>query len=179
MKDIQVKELMISISNYVTVKKESSLIDVLQALDADRKSKTDHAHRDAIVVDGDGNFIGKLTMIDIFRSLEPNYKKIDPAQSTGGLTKKFVMDAARDFRLWMEPMQDVSERGRNLKVADVMHAPEDVEYIQESDTLEKALNEFVMGVHQPLIVKNDDEVTGVLRFGDLFEVVRDRLLSNV
>lgn len=179
MKDIQVKELMISISNYVTVKKESSLIDVLQALDADRKSKTDHAHRDAIVVDGDGNFIGKLTMIDIFRSLEPNYKKIDPAQSTGGLTKKFVMDAARDFRLWMEPMQDVSERGKNLKVADVMHAPEDVEYIQESDTLEKALNEFVMGVHQPLIVKNDDEVTGVLRFGDLFEVVRDRLLSNV
>jgi CBS domain-containing protein len=179
MKDIQVKELMISISNYVIVKKENSLIDVLQALDADRKSKTDHAHRDAIVVDGDGNFIGKLTMIDIFRALEPNYKKIDPTQSTGGLTKKFVMDAARDFRLWMEPMQDVSERGKNLKVADVMHAPEDVEYIQESDTLEKALNEFVMGVHQPLIVKNDDEVTGVLRFGDLFEVVRDRLLSNV
>ena len=179
MKDIQVKELIIPISNYVTVKKESSLIDVLQALDADRKSKTDHAHRDAIVVDRDGNFIGKITMIDIFRALEPNYKKIDPAKTTGGLTKKFVMDAARDFRLWIEPMQDVRERGKNLKVADVMHTPEDVEYIQESDTLEKALNEFVMGVHQPLIVKNDDEVTGVLRFGDLFEVVRDRLLSNV
>ena len=179
MKDIQVKEIMIPMSNYVTVKKESSLIEVLQALDADRKSKTDHAHRDAIVVDGDGNFIGKLTMIDIFRALEPNYKKIDPAQSKGVLTKKFVMDAARDFNLWMEPMQDISERGKNLKVADVMHAPENVEYIQENYTLEKVLNEFVMGVHQPLIVKNGNEVTGVLRFGDLFEVVRARLLSNV
>ena len=179
MRDIQVRELMIPISNYVTVKKENSLIDVLQALDANRKSKTDHAHRDAIVVDGDGNFTGKLTMIDIFRALEPNYKKIDSAQSTGGLTKKFVMDAVRDFKLWIEPMQDVSERGKNLKVADVMHAPAEVEYIRESDTLEKALNEFVMGVHQPLIVKNGDEVTGVLRFGDLFEVVRERLLSNV
>lgn len=179
MKNIQVKELMIPISNYVTVKKENSLIDVLLALDADRKSKADHAHRDAIVVDGDGNFIGKLTMIDIFRALEPNYKKIDPEHSTGVLTKKFVMDAVRDFNLWMEPMQDVRERGKNLKVADVMHSPEDVEYIQESDTLEKALNEFVMGVHQPLIVKSGDEVTGVLRFGDLFEVVRARLLSNV
>lgn len=179
MKDIQVKEIMIPISSYVTVKKENSLIEVLQALEADRKSKTDHAHRDTIVVDEDGKLIGKLTMIDIFRALEPNYKKIDPAQTKGTLTKKFVMDAVRNFNLWMEPMQAVSERGKHLKVADVMHVPEAVEYIRESDTLEKALNEFVMGVHQPLVVKNGETVTGVLRFGDLFEVVRKRLLSDV
>ena len=60
-----------------------------------------------------------------------------------------------------------------------MHIPEEVEYIQERDTLEKALNKFVIGVHQPLIVKKGDKVTGVLRFGDLFEIVRSRLLNAV
>jgi hypothetical protein len=34
-----------------------------------------------------------------------------------------------------------------------------------------------MDVHQPLIVKGSDAVTGVLRFGDIFEVVRKALLS--
>jgi hypothetical protein len=79
----------------------------------------------------------------------------------------------------MEPMETVCERGKKLGVADVIHIPEEVEYIQERDTLEKALNQFVMGVHQPLIVKKGDAVTGVLRFGDLFEIVRSRLLRAV
>ncbi len=180
MKNIQVKKIMIPISDYVSVKKENSLIEVMQELEMDRKSKKDHAHRDAIVVDSNGNFIGKLTMIDIFRALEPKYKKIDPTlQSTGVLTREFIMDAIKSFNLWAEPMQNISERGKNLTVDDVMHLPEDVEYIQECDTLEKALHQYVMDVHQPLIVQDGDKVVGLLRFGDLFEVVRDRLLSAI
>jgi hypothetical protein len=34
-----------------------------------------------------------------------------------------------------------------------------------------------MGVHQPVIVADGGKVTGILRFGDLFEVVRERLLK--
>jgi Mg2+/Co2+ transporter CorC len=77
----------------------------------------------------------------------------------------------------MEPIQNLCERGANIKISEIMHVPSDVEYIQEDDSLEKALHEYVMGVHQPLIVKNGDTVTGVLRFCDLFEVIRDRMLS--
>ena len=68
-------------------------------------------------------------------------------------------------------------RGEKLAVADIMHVPDRAEYLKEDDNLEKALNYFVMGVHQPLMVKNGDDVTGVLRFGDVFEVVRERLLN--
>ena len=76
----------------------------------------------------------------------------------------------------MEPVEDVCQRGSKVTVADAMHIPEKSEYIQENDSLEKALSLFVMGVHQPLIVKNGDTVTGVLRFGDIFEVIREGLL---
>jgi Mg2+/Co2+ transporter CorC len=178
MNEIQVKERMIPFSNYVTVRKEDSLIEVFKALEQARLSENEHAHRDAIVVDANGVFIGKLTMIDIFWALEPNYKKVEKHQKKGVLTAEFVMKAARDFNMWMEPTQTICERGSRLKVADVMHIPEKLEYIKETDILEKALHLYVMGVHQPLIVKNNDnQVTGVLRFGDIFEVIRQSLLT--
>ena len=178
MNKIQVQEIMIPISNYVTVQKENSLVEVLQSLERTRKADIGHAHRDAIVVDANGDFIGKVTMLDVFRNLEPNYKKVAEHQEMGTLTADFVMKAVENFNLWIEPTQTICERGSRLTVSDVMHIPEKPEYINETDTLEKAMHLFVMGIHQPLIVKNTDgKVTGVLRFGDVFESVRQRLLD--
>jgi len=178
MDKIQVKQIMIPILDYVTVQKENSLVEVLQSLELARKSEKEHAHRDAIVVDANGDFKGKLTMIDVFRALEPNYAKIERQKEKGTLTDEFVMKAAKDFNLWLEPTQTICERGSRLKVSDVMHTPEKMEYIKETATLDNALHLYVMGIHQPLIVDNEDgKVTGVLRFGDVFEAVRQRLLS--
>lgn len=177
MKKTQVKEIMIPISNYVTVQKNNTVVEVLQSLEQARKSENEHAHRDAIVVDANGAFIGKVTMIDVFRALEPNYSKIQQRQEKGTLTANFVMKAAKDFNLWIEPTKTICERGGRLTVSDVMHTPEKMEYIEETDTLENALHLYVMGSHQPLIVKNKDgKVTGLLRFGDVFEIVRQQLL---
>ena len=176
MKKIFVKALMIPISNYVTVKESDTLVGVLEALESAREANA-RAHRDAIVVDTDGTFLGKVTMIDIFRALEPNYKKKAGSSRTGTLTSAFVMKAVKEFNLWTEPEQTICQRGSKKTVAEVMHTPQSVEFLQEDDTLEKALNLYVMDVHQPLIVKNGETVTGVLRFGDMFEVVRKSLLA--
>lgn len=178
MNKIQVKKIMIPISNYVTVQKENNLVEVLQSLEKTRTSDRGHAHRDAIVVDAKGVFIGTVTMIDVFRALEPNYKKVSKHKEMGTLTAEFVMKAAKEFNLWLEPTETICERGSRLTVFDVMHTPEKMEYISETDTLEKAMHLYVMGVHQPLIVKNTEgKVTGILRFGDVFESVRQRLLD--
>ena len=177
MKEITVKQAMIPIANYVTVKKEDNLVDVLQALEEARESKKARAHRDAIVVNDSGTFIGKITMLDIFRSLEPNYQLVVKQKKKGFLTNEFVNKSLKDFMIWMEPAHSICERGSKLKVARVMHTPERFEYIDENDTLEKAMALYVMGIHQPLIVRNGKEVTGLLRFGDVFEFVRENLLS--
>ena len=176
MKKIFVRELMIPISSYVSVKKKHTLVDVLQALESARQANA-HAHRDVVVIDDDGKFLGKVTMIDIFRSLEPGYKKIMKGRATSTLTNDSVMKAVKEFNLWLEPEQDICERGSKKTVAEVMHVPEKMEIIQENDTIEKALNLYVMGVHQPLIVKDGNTVTGILRFGDIFEAVRKALLT--
>jgi CBS domain containing-hemolysin-like protein len=176
MKDILVKTVMIPVSNYVTIKADNTLYDVFQVLEA-KKEAGGHAHRDAIVVDEDGNFKGKVTMIDIFKALEPNYKKLFKNYEDGTLTKDYVMNAVKDLNLWLEPMKSLCERGAGIQVSEIMYTPEEFEFLQEDDSLEKALHEYVMGLHQPLIVKKGDTVTGVLRFGDLFEVIRDQMLS--
>ena len=178
MKEILVKEIMIPILNYVTVRKSDNLTEVLRAIEERRTAEQGHAHRDAIVVDENGRFVGKVTMIDIFRALEPNYRKTkntEERQQT--LTDAFVQKAVKDFKLWLEPVESVCERGGKVTVAEAMQIPEKSEYLEEDDSLEKAMNYYVMGVHQPLIVRKGDDVTGVLRFGDVFEVVREELVN--
>lgn len=176
MKKILVKDVMIPISNYVTLKEENTLLDVFRILE-ESKTNSSHAHRDAIVVDEKGSFKGKITMIDILKALEPNYNKLFKNYRDGTLTKEAVLNAARKMKLWEEPMQTIFERGMGIKVSEVMHLPNDGEFIQENDSHEKALHKYVMGAHQPLIVKNGDQVTGLLRFGDLFEIVRNQMLT--
>ena len=175
--DTLAKDVVIPISRYVTVKKTDTLLHVIQALDDARKSEEDRAHRDAIVVAEDGGFVGKVTMLDIFKALEPNYKKVEEKSSMGTLTKIFVEKAVKEFNLWMEPIKDVCTRGAHKFVEDVMHVPGGADFIREEDSIELALHKYVMGVHQPLIVREGDAVTGILRFGDVFEVTRKAMLS--
>jgi len=177
MRDVLVRELMIPIGNYVAVELGTSLVDVMRALEEARQSSSEHAHRDVIVLGAEGEIVGKVTMIDVLRALEPNYKKVGSSESTDMLSSAYIINAVRDFDLWLEPMRSVCDRGMHLTAGEIMHTPEAQEFLQEDDTLEKALHIFVMEVNQPLIVKNEETVTGVLRFGDLFEVVRQRLLS--
>ncbi len=177
MKNILVREVMIPVSDYVTIKEENTLFEIFQILEKHKEETANHAHRDAIVINNDGNFIGKVTMIDVFRALEPNYKRLIKNYTASTLTKEYVIEAVKDFNLWLEPMSDLCKRGRGIKVSEIMYVPGKHEFIQEDESLEKALHEYVMDIHQPLIVKKKDKVTGILRFGDLYEVIRKRLLS--
>ena len=181
MKNIKVKEIMIPIDRYVKVTEEDGLMDVIQALDNSKSAEKKHAHRDAFVMDQNGNFIGKVTMIDVFRALQPNYQKINVddivAGGQGELNKEMLMNILDDFDLWVEPTENLCKRGEAKKVSEMMHIPTDAEYIQEEDSIEKALHLYVMGAHQPLIVQKEGTVTGALRFGDIFEIVRKELLA--
>jgi hypothetical protein len=139
------------------------------------------AHRDAVVVDKEGKFAGKVTMIDIFRALEPNYKKINLGEivqgGKGELTEEMIEAAYKGFDFWVAPSKTICDRGAEKNVSEVMHVPSAGEYIMEEDSVEKALHLYVLGAHQPLIVKRGETVTGMLRFGDVFEVIRQNLLA--
>lgn len=176
MRNILIKNVMTPISDYATIKQDQTLFDVFQILETSQASAKQF-HRDLIVVDRNNQFKGKITMLDIFRALEPNYKKLNVTYTDGTLTKDAVLNTIKDFNLWLEPVKNLCERGAAIKVSDIMHLPESHEYVAEDDSLETALHQYVMGVHQPLIVKKEDQVTGILRFEDLYQVIREHMLT--
>ena len=180
MKSKLVKDVMIPIENYVAVKKEDTIFDLFQALEASKTADQAHAHRDAIVMDDNGEFYGKVTMLGIFKALEPKYRQIDEEaiiKAGHGRITHEILDAYKSMDFWVEPSKSICERGSSSTIADAIHVPEDNEFIQEDDTIEKALHLYVMGADQPLVVKDGDKVTGLLRFGDIFEVLRQHLLT--
>ena len=129
---------MIPIRDYKTIRQDQTLFDAFQIINA-ADSKDQTVHPGLIVVDDDGNFMVKFTMLDIFRPLEPKYKNMDMIYF-GALTKEFVEKVIKDFDLWLEPMKILCERGAHIKISEIMHSPEDVEYMQETDSLEKELH---------------------------------------
>ena len=173
----KVGELMIPASEYVTVSREATLREVFLALAA-RRGDPGRSHRDVLVTDPDGLVVGKITMRDVFMALEPNYKNlVNGAAAHDTLTREYVAGVFRDFGLWPEPLADVCKRGADMSAAEVMHEPLIGEFVDADDDLEKAVHRYVVGVHQPMLVRDNGRVVGVLRFGDLFEEVSRRMLA--
>lgn len=181
MKSIAVKELMVPLSEYVRVDVNDTLSDCFRALEEDRKRKgrTGHAHRDALVFDGSGAFRGKVTMLDVFMALEPNYKRLRSGSGEAGqaLSADYVARLYKDYDLWTEPLETLCRDGAGLRIGEIMQTCGKGDFLDEDDDLGKAMHRFVMGVHQPVIVRRGEEVTGVLRLGDVFEKVRELTLA--
>lgn len=173
----KIGELMIPVSEYVTVPLEATLLEVFLALDAGRRGEG-RAHRDVLVMDPEGRVAGKITMVDVFKALEPNYKKIvNGANAHDALTREYVARVFRDFDLWTAPLAEVCGRCADMPASEVMHEPLAGEFVDAGDDLEKAVHRYVVGVRQPLLVLDQGRVVGVLRFGDLFEEVSRRMLA--
>lgn len=176
MKHIPVKEVMIPVSQAITVTPEHTLYDLFQIFET-RKEKDGPPHREAIVLDQEGALAGTVTMADIFTALEPNYRKLFQRMGETAMARDQVIAAVRDFNLWSEPLRSLCDRGANVPIADILRKPKDQEFLSGEDSLEKALHACVMGAEQPMIVKEGKTVTGVLRSEDLFEVVRQHMLA--
>lgn len=178
MKNLKAKDLMIPASEYSRVKKDTTIFDAMQFLvKQGEENHLTHPHRDLLVEDADGKVIGKLTMLDIFRYMEPSYLKLENQRHPNALSRDFVQKVYTDFNLWSEPLSTLCQKSSGVKVEEVMHTPKRTEILNEEDSLDKALHAFVLGVHQPILVQKDGKITGVLRLGDAFEKVRTSILA--
>jgi len=177
-KNFKAKDLMIPVEEYNRVTKDTTLFEALQCLAIQgEEDNLPHPHRDLLVQGEDGRVVGKITMLDIFRHMEPSYFKMDDRGHPNALSRDFVQKVYRDFNLWAEPLSDVCRKSAIAKAEEIMHTPKKAELVDEDDTLDKAIHAFVLGVHQPLLVQKNGIITGVLRLGDAFEKVRAAVLA--
>lgn len=178
---MKVKNVMIPIAQYATVDRGATLRGVFEALEEDFRCKEGqcHPHRDVVVLDEKGKFAGIINLVDILRSLEPNYGKLSDSDMTGAvLSRDYVLNVFKQFGLWSDSLEGLCEKAVDIKVADIIHVPDESEVMNEEDDLALAIHHYIYGVHQPIMVRNDNgEISGVLRLSDIFEEVRSRMLA--
>jgi len=176
---MKVKELMVPLSGYATVSQNASLADAVKALKLAQKEfdQTRDRHRAILVSDENNKIVGKLSQLDVIRSLEPKYLKFDDRKelSRFGLTKDYMDTMLKEYSLWEEPLDNICEKAARIIVKTIMYAPSEGEYVKQDATLEEAIHQLVMGRHQSLLVTSGKDIVGILRLTDVFREIANRI----
>jgi CBS domain-containing protein len=177
LKTILVKDVMVPLSEYATVSQDATLSEAVQALREAQASydQSKYRHRAILIYDENNRIVGKVSFISILRGLEPKYDTMlsDKGPMHLGFTKTFQRAIIQQLRLWDDPLQDLCAKAASVKVKSFMATPGPDERIALDATLNEAIHFLVMGHHQSLIVVDGDEVVGLLRLTDVFDLVAD------
>ena len=177
MKAFTIRDLMVPLSKYATVKEDATLQQVAAALEAaqTRFDRSRYPHRAVLVLNDQGDVVGKVGQIDILRALEPKYEELEQRSSRlhTGFSREFMKSLMERHQLWQEALQDICYRAADRNVQTFMVTPSEGEFVDENATLEEAIHQLVMGRHQSVLVLRQKKIVGILRLTDVFETVSD------
>ncbi|MCF8029138.1 MAG: CBS domain-containing protein [Desulfobacteraceae bacterium] len=182
MKKITVKDMMVPLDEYATIHQDATLFEAVMALEKAQaecnRQGTKYLHRAILVYDDKHKIVGKLSQLDILRSLEPKYKQA-AADASGrmnasGFSQQFLRNMVKQFALWDKPLMDVCRKATQISAKNCMYVPAEGEYVKEDDSLDVAINQLVMGHHQSLLATGSrGEIVGILRLTDVFKQIVD------
>jgi len=183
MKDTKIKEIMIPLSDYATVSEQETLATAIKVLKQSQKdTKYTYKHRSVLVYDKDKHVIGKVSLFDILKALEPKYRHFEHTQNAGGIgLSRFGIDAeylksfVDEFNLWDETLDELVKKASKQPVKGIMYSPSENEYVDIDTPVAEALHQFILGCHQSLLVRKEDKVVGILRVTDIFGLICDVL----
>jgi CBS domain-containing protein len=176
-KSYLVKDLMVPLSEYATVTEDTTLYESLLSLEeAQEKFEDTHTryrHRAILILDKDGNVVGKLSQLDMLRALEPKYKDMLQGERSRqyGFTKDFMKSMLESYHLFANPLDDICRKAGEQIVKKFMSTPTEGEYISEDASLDFAIHQIIMGNHQSLLVTGGEKIVGILRLTDVFATV--------
>lgn len=181
MEPLKVKDLMVPLAEYATVSEDANLYDAVAALRKAQKAfdRERDRHRAIIVLNKDGQVVGKLSQMDVIRGLEPNYEKIGKLRETSrfGFSPDFMQSLIKDYGLWDRPLRELCKKAALKKVSDIMYRPTPGEYVNEDDTLDQGIHQLIAGHHQSLLVMRGKQIVGILRLSDVFREVCDMIAA--
>ena len=177
MKTIIIKDIMVPLSKYATVKEDATLQEAVAALEAAQARFDDsrYPHRAVLVLNDQGNVVGKVGQIDILRALEPKYDEVQQPSSRHhtGFTRQFLKSLMERHQLWQQPLRENCRQAAGRKVKTFMVTPSEGEFVDEDSTLDQAIHQLVMGRHQSVLVLHQKKIVGILRLTDIFETVSE------
>ncbi|MBN2418951.1 MAG: CBS domain-containing protein [Deltaproteobacteria bacterium] len=173
----KVKDLMVPLDEYATVKHNATLYEAVLALervqeDFDRSHKA-YQHRAVLVYDDNKRIVGKISQLDVLTALEPKYGEMGHSRSMSrvAFSPQFLKNMMKQYSLLSESFEKVCRKARDINVKEIMYTPSEGEYVDENSSLREAIHQFIMGHHQSLLVTRGEDIVGVLRLTDVFKAV--------
>lgn len=177
MKSYAVRDLMVPLSEYATVTEDATLFEAVLSLEEAQQKFEDrytcYSHRAVLILDQEGNVVGKLSQLDVLRALEPKYGDMIEGEGSHryGFTKEFMKSTFEDYHLFARPLEDICRSAGAQNVKNFMYAPSEGEYVSEDALLDEAIHQLIMGHHQSLLVTRGEKIVGILRLTDVFAAV--------
>ncbi|MFC1554068.1 CBS domain-containing protein [candidate division KSB1 bacterium] len=175
----RIKDLILPVSEYVTINENSTLFDMIAVLNKAKKKTGGPAnkHSTVLIVDDEGHVIGEIDYLDFLQSLEPKYKEIrDPENFLhAGVSPDYMESTADTLRLWEDNVERINARAKSIKITDVMRPTR--EHIDENASLLEAAHRFVMYHTLVLFVKRNNKITGLLRISDVYAEITRFMLN--
>ena len=169
-----VRNLMIPLSEYLTVDSETTLQEAVLTLKRARSDRRDSSHGDNILaIDQEQRVVGKLSPLDMIRGLEDGYQKIGEIKGVDhfGYNAPFIKTLMNRGRLWERPLSHLCRKSAEIKIKDIMNTPTNGEHIDAGDSLNEAIHQMIMTRHHSLLVVENNHITGVLRLKDVFDFI--------
>jgi CBS domain-containing protein len=166
---------MVPLSEYATICEDATIFDAVAALEKAQEQfdATRYRHRAILVLDAGGKVIGKLSQLDLLRSLEPKYEEMKDSRGMTklGFSKTFMLSLLETYKMFDKPMEAICRKAAQQKVGQYMHTPSEGEFIDEQAALDEAIHLLILGHHQSLLVTRNGDIIGVLRLTDVFAAV--------
>ncbi len=159
---MKVKNLMVPLSECPKVAEDLSLADAVAVLEKwrQRDETRDYRLRVLLVHDAGLRITGTLRHQDILRVLAPGKEK-----------SHFFPASAKEVPTWNELLAASHGIARQVRVGEVKHIPGEAEYIDENAPLEEGFYRLLTYPSVHLMVRSEEEVTGILRLSDLFTLL--------
>lgn len=173
------KDLMVPIQEYAKVNQEAHLYDALVALETAQAKlpKGKAPHRAVLVENETGELVGNIGRLVFIKALGAEFSalKTKEAMNRAGISQESISAVMSHMRFFQEKHVTLQERAKSIKAKDVMHPVG--ESIDESASLQEAINLFGAWQTLSILVTRKDQVVGVLRLSDLFQEMARQILS--
>lgn len=175
-----VQELMLPLEEYATVSDQGTLQDALRALEAAQEKVRPgrQRHRAVLVQRDDGTIVGKLGYDAILGALLPEQEGAfyEDAMRRGGLSENIISTSMANLDLLQQDLPVLCDRAKNVRIRDLLLPRPQT--ISASATDRDLLTAFVrLDVHT-LLVTEGEEVVGIIRISDLFDMVTQLALGE-
>jgi CBS domain-containing protein len=176
MEHLQVKDLMVPISEYASVAVGTSLLEAISALELAQEAYTvsKYLHRAILVLDENGHVAGKIGQLRILKAIESRYDLESEVENmkSFNFSDEYIAERREHYRV-SGPIinQESLQTAAQKKVEEFMQKPSPGEFVSEDSSLDAAIHKLVAGTHLSLLVTREDEIIGILRIDDVFAAV--------